>query len=284
MVSLATMISRDTLSRRGFLATAAATPLVAASKGKRYPVALELYSVRDRMNDVMGTVRAVAKLGYEGVEFYSPYYEWTPAFAKDVRKLLDDCGIKCFSTHNGPEAFAPQNYAKSIDLNSTIGANIIVMASAGKVEGLDGWKKVGATLTSASEKFQTAKLRAGYHNHAAEFKAVDGKMPIEVLAAATPKNVVLQLDVGTCVEVGADPVAWINKNPKRIACIHCKDWGPEKGYRVLFGEGKSPWKAIFAAAEKTGGLEYYIIEQEGSDYSSMETAERCLATFKKMRA
>jgi hypothetical protein len=40
------------------------------------------------------------------------------------------------------------------------------------------------------------------------------------------------------------------------------DWSPEpsKGYRVLFGEGVAPWKKIFTAAEKTGGLEYYLIE------------------------
>jgi hypothetical protein len=31
-------------------------------------------------------------------------------------------------------------------------------------------------------------------------------------------------------------------------------------------------------------VEYYLIEQEGSRYPSMETAEKCLAAFKKMRA
>jgi sugar phosphate isomerase/epimerase len=84
----------------------------------------------------------------------------------------------------------------------------------------------------------------------------------------------LQLDVGTCVEAGSDPVAWINANPGRINCLHCKDWasGEGKGYRVLFGEGVSPWPQIFKAAEKTGGVEYYLIEQEGSRFPSLETA------------
>ena len=58
----------------------------------------------------------------------------------------------------------------------------------------------------------------------------------------------------------------------------------DKSYRVLFGEGSAPWKNIFAAAEKTGGVEFYLIEQEGSRFSSLETAERCLANYKKMRA
>ena len=32
--------------------------------------------------------------------------------------------------------------------------------------------------------------------------------------------------------------------------------------RVAFGEGDAPWKKIFEAVEKTGGVEYYLIEQE----------------------
>jgi hypothetical protein len=46
----------------------------------------------------------------------------------------------------------------------------------------------------------------------------------------------------------------------------------------------APWIAIWEAAEKTGGVEYYLIEQEGSRFPSLETAERCLATWKAMRA
>ena len=50
-----------------------------------------------------------------------------------------------------------------------------------------------------------------------------------------------------------------------------------EGFRVLFGEGVSPWKKIFEAAESVGGVEYYLIEQEGSRFPPMETAQRCLA-------
>jgi hypothetical protein len=56
----------------------------------------------------------------------------------------------------------------------------------------------------------------------------------------------------------------------------------EKGYRVLFAEGVCPWKAIIAAAEATGGAEYYLIEQEGSRYPEFETARRCLEAWKTM--
>ena len=282
------MSTPHSFSRRSFLALAAAAPaLPALAQSKRIPIGLELYSVRDQLKqDLAGTVRAVAKLGYEDVEFYAPYYQWTEAQAKDVKKLLDDLGIRCLSTHNGPQSFEAAGISKAIELNQIIGSKFIVLASAGRVNGLDGWKGVAEKLNQASEKLQPLGLRAGYHNHQAEFKPLDGQRPIEVLAANTNKDVMLQLDVGTCIEAGSDPVAWINQNPGRIRSIHCKDWSPDagKGYKVLFAEGVAPWKQIFEAAEKTGGVEYYLIEQEGSAYPPLETAERCLATFQKMRS
>ena len=280
------MSSRRSVSRRSFLALSGAAPVLSgASKGKRIPVGLELYSVREELkHDLMGTVRAVAKMGYEDVEFYSPYYQWTAAQAKDVRKLLDDLGIRCLSTHNDSQSFEPSGLPRAIELNQIIGSKIIVMASAGRVHGLDGWKAVAERLNQADEKLKPLGLRAGYHNHDAEFRPVEGRRPMEVIAANTVKDVVLQFDVGTCIEAGSDPVAWINKNPGRIRSMHCKDWSPDagKGYKVLFGEGVAPWKKIFEAAEKTGGIDYYLIEQEGSDYAPFETVERCLATFKKV--
>jgi len=275
------------ISRRSFLAWTAAAPLATAAPQRQHiPIGLELYSVRDELaKDLNGTVTAVAKMGYEVVEFFSSYFDWTPAYAKEVRNLMDDLGIRCNSTHNGPASFTGDGIAKAIDLNKTLGAKFIVMASAGRVDpGLDGWKKVGDTLSAACEKFRPAGLRGGYHNHQTEFKPLEGKRPIEVIAANTPKDFMLQLDVGTCVEVGSDPVAWIKANPGRINCLHCKDWAPGEGYSVLFGEGKSPWEAIVAAAESVGGVEYYLIEQEGSRFPPLETAQRCLDAWKKMRA
>ncbi|MGE0886791.1 MAG: sugar phosphate isomerase/epimerase family protein [Blastocatellales bacterium] len=283
-------------SRRSFLTLAGAASAsyalgaVPAFAAKRIPIGIELYAVRDELQkDLMGTVRAIAKLGYEVVEFYSPYTQWTTDYAREVRKLLDELKIKCLSTHNGANVFTPENLPKAIELNQIIGSKTLVMASAGRVEGLDGWKLVAEKLTAAQEKLKPLGMRAGFHNHKTEFVPIDGKRPMDILAANTPKDVTLQLDVGTCVEAGQDCIAWINANPGRIRSLHLKDWTgsdnkPDKGYRVLFGEGDAPWKKIFAAAEAKGGAEYYLMEQEGSRFSSMETAEKCLATYKKMRA
>jgi len=282
------MTTESSMSRRLFLALLGAAPLTFSSPAKqKIPVGLELYSVRDALGkNLMGTVRAVAKMGYEVVEFYSPYYDWTPDYAKEVGKLLNDLGIRCLSTHNSANALSPEGLNKAIELNQILGAKFIIMASAGRVRGLDGWKTVGDTLGRASEKLVPLGMRAGFHNHKLEFVPLDGTRPMEVIAAHTPKEVMLQLDVGTCVEAGADPIAWIKAHPGRINSLHCKDWAPgeDKGYRVLLGEGASPWREIFEAAETVGGVEFYLIEQEGSRYPPMETAERCLGTWKKLKS
>jgi sugar phosphate isomerase/epimerase len=272
------------LSRRGFFALTAVAPVASAfAQDKGIPVGLELFSVRDELKkDLMGTVRAVAKMGYDCVEFFSPYYAWTPDYARQVRKMMDDAGIRCWSTHNGPESFTPDGIAHAIELNGIIGSRFIVLASAGRVQTLDGWKAVAERLNRGAEKINAAGLRAGYHNHQLEFTPIEGQRPMEVLAANTTKDVMLQLDVGTCIEAGSDPVAWVDANPGRIRSMHCKDWSKEKGYKVLLGDGVAPWKKLFEAAERSGGLEFYLVEQEGSDYPELETAQRCLTNFRKL--
>ena len=274
-----------TFSRRSFLAMSAALPwaLRGVSFGSAHsiPVGLELYSVRDELQkDPQGTVLAVAKMGYQAVEFYAPYYDWTEAQAKDMRKLMDSLGIHCYSTHNDQQYFSAAKIEHARDLNKILGAKYMVLAWSDPKPNLDGWKVLADQLNAAADTLAPAGLKVGYHNHDAEWKPVDGKRPMDVLAASTKPSIMLQLDVGTCLEGGADPVVWIHANPGRIRSIHCKDWSPERGYKVLFGEGKADWKGIFHAAEHGGGVEYYLIEQEGSDYPQMETARRCLSAFR----
>lgn len=272
------------LTRRNFVALSATLPFAmrAYAKKSSIPIGLELYSVRDELKkDPEGTVRAVAQMGYQCVEFYSPYYDWTEAQAKHMRKLLDDLGVRCYSTHNGEDYFSKDKISKARDLNLTLGTKYMVMASSNPKPGIDGWKAIADELNSAADFLAPAGLKTGYHNHQPEFKAEDGVRPIEVLAKNTKPTVMLQLDVGTCLNSGGDPAAWIRSNPGRIRSIHLKDWSsdPAKGYQVLFGEGDAKWKEIFAAAEGVGGVEYYLLEQEGSGFGELETAKRCLESY-----
>jgi sugar phosphate isomerase/epimerase len=278
------------LSRRSFLALSAAAPFALRyplAPAKTPPIGIELYSVRNALKqDLQGTVRAVAQMGYQCVEFFSPYYEWTEAQAKDMRKLMDDLGIHCYSTHNDGANLKKENIEKTRALNTILGCKYVVVASAKPADGPDGWNAVADLLNAGDELLAPSGLKTGYHNHEREFTPVDGKRPIETIAAQTKKSVMLQLDVGTCIQAGSDPVAWIKQNPGRIHSLHLKDWSPapDKGFKVLFSEGAAKWTEIFAAAESVGGAEYYLMEQEGSRLSETDTAKACLDAYKKLRA
>jgi sugar phosphate isomerase/epimerase len=258
--------------------------LRSGASAKTIPVGLEIYSVREAMKaDPLGTVRAVAAIGYECVEFYSPYFDWSEAETKQMKKLLDDLGIRCSSTHNDEVYFKPENLEKARDRNLMLGSRYVVLASSAPKSTLREWQGLADTLNAAAEKLEPSGLRVGCHNHQVEFKPIEGQRPIEVLAKNTRPSIMLQLDVGTCIEAGSDPVAWIRANPGRIRSIHCKDYSqePGKGYSVLFGEGAADWKAIFEAAESVGGVEYYLVEQEGSRFSEIETARACWKVFRE---
>ena len=300
------MQNPNSLSRRTFLTISAAIPGAMAARltvnasaaqpvtptapgRKNHSIGIELYSVRGELaRDLPNTLKTVAEIGYEVVEFYAPYFKWTPVYAKDVRTQMDDLGLHCYSTHNGFESFSTNdNLAHAIELNQILGTRCLVLSSAPGTTGVEGWKSLCEKLTAAVDQLEPHGLSAGFHNHRSEWaKLENGQSIIEVIAANTPKQFVLQLDVGTCEEAGADPVAWVKANPGRIKSMHLKDWAPghgdEKGYRVLFGEGVTPWKELMAAAESVGGLEYFLIEQEGSRFSEFETAKKCLENWKRM--
>lgn len=298
------------VSRRNFLQVSSAVPvamLMAGSAGrmlaadpapaaapakKKLPIGIELYAVRGELTkNLPATLEEVAKIGYQCVEFYAPYFQWTPIYAKEVKSRMDDLGLRCYSTHNHLISFTPgDGMNRAIELNQILGARQLVLSSAGREpRGADAWKKLCEQLSTAVAGLLPHGLTAGFHNHQTEWVKVDGEMRVmDLIAANTPKEFVLQFDVGTCMEAGADPIAWIKANPGRIKSLHLKDWAPgkhedEKGYRVLFGEGVTPWAEIIKAAESVGGAEFYLMEQEGSRYAEFDTARRCLATWHELR-
>ncbi len=280
------MKSENRLSRRSFLESLAAAPLGAAALSaatRHVPIGLELYTVRhDLAKNLPGTVDAVAKMGYQCVEFFAPYYQWTPAYARQVRRQLDRLHMPCYSTHNNKVSFTPQGIGKAMELNHILGTRFIVLAWPGNITTLDGWKELAEMLNRANDTMKRHGFHAGYHNHDAEWKPIEGQRPMDVIAKNTEKSIMLQLDVGTCVAAGANPVAWVRSQPGRIRSMHLKDWSPKGGYSVLFGEGVTPWKKLIAAAESVGGAEYLLIEQEGSRYSELKTARLCLENYHRM--
>jgi len=294
---------RDFLSRTGAaallttslpaLANAMESPLPSVNYAAAVPpIGIELYALRTELaRDLPNTLRTTRQLGYELVEFYAPYMSWSLPYAKDVRLMLDDLGLKCRSTHNALTSLVPgDSMTKAIELNQILGTRYVVLASPPFARGsADQYKTLTDQLAASVALLAPHGLMAGYHNHDEEWMPLaNGIRPMDFIANNTPTEFMLQLDVGTCVKAGADPVAWVNTHKGRLRSVHLKDWAPgtdaqEKGFRVLFGEGTSPWQSLTSTLESVGGVEFYLMEQEGSRYSEFDTAKRCLETWTTMR-
>src|SRR3981081_1262582 len=149
-------IETSGLSRRAFLAMSAMLPLALRTPAaSSIPVGLELYSVRNTLKqDLEGTVRAVAKMGYQCVEFYAPYFDWSESQTKQMRKLLDDLGIRCFSTHNDSSYLNKEKIGRARDMNLILGSKYVVMAWSDPKAGLDGWKAIADSLNFAADQLE----------------------------------------------------------------------------------------------------------------------------------
>ena len=279
------------LHRRQFLASAAASLVTsrAASK-KSIPVGVLLFAVQKQLDsDFEGTIRAVAQMGYDGVEF-THYIDWTPARAKEIRKTLDSVHLRCYSTHNEPQVFVDR-LDHAIEINHILGSESVscVRGLATKpggagfqASGLDGWKRLRDLLQKAGERLGTERQRCAFHNHAVEFQAVEGQRPIDILATAP--DLVFQTDIWTCSR-HADPVAFLEQYPGRSDCILATDGSSSAGVPTLLGYGNMPWPRIFAAAENKGGIRFYLIAQEGgTDLPPLEAIRKDLAQFQKLRS
>ena len=281
------------MNRRTLLALATGLPLVrlhaaarmAQSATSTTPVGLQMFSLRaEEQQDRLATLTAVAAMGYTGVEFYAPYAEWTLSYARTVRAHLDSLGLRCFSTHTSRRHFAPEHLPRIAELNQILGSRYVVMAySEETTGGRDAWAKLAGELTAAHETLKGLGLRASFHNWPIEFETRDGLRGIDLLMAGTPADFGFQIDTGGVFTHRVDLVAFLEKYPGRVRSYHLKDWAADRN-RLILGEGTVGWRSIFAAAERVGGVEYYLIEQEGSRLTPMETARLSIERYRQLRA
>lgn len=251
--------------------------LSAEQPKKKIPIGLQLYSLRDIAGrNVPGTLEAVATMGYRGVEF-AGYYGLK---AKELRKILDRNGLECCGTHLSIDNLTGDALKKTVEFNKILG-NKFLMVSWLPPEQMGSLASVidlAKTFTERAEKVKEDGMRVGYHAH--DFKPVADRLPWEVFFANAGPSVAMQLDTGNCMSGGGDPVAILKKFPHRAATIHLKEYGGPK-YAVI-GEGDVRWKKIFDLCETTGDTEWYIVEQESSRGSPLESVERCLENLRKM--
>ena len=238
-------------SRRRFLAAAAAATAVTRAQSSPPPVGLQLYAVnRALREDLQGTLRAVAAMGYEIVEFSAnPYLSWTPTEAKRMRAFLDDLGLSCRSTHNEIVSFSGDGLEKAIELNQIIGSSTLVAVRGPADPTLDDWKRFNDQLRQAAERLDAVGMTVGFHNHGIEFQPLDGVYPADLLAANEAIRA-HHLNIGLALQGGGDPVAFIHKVPGRLQSILVQDY-----------QGQADWPAILAAAEADSAFEFYLIQR-----------------------
>jgi sugar phosphate isomerase/epimerase len=252
-----------------------------ASGKKKIPLGIQLFSVRnDCEKDFPAVLRELKSMGYDGVEF-AGYYARS---AQDVRKLLDDNGLKCCGTHLGLDALLGDNFKKTAEFNQVIGNKYLIVAWMGKerMGSLQLIKQTVALYNELADKAKPMGMRVGYHAHDGDFVPAEGQLPWNVLFAGTKADVTMQMDIGNCIQGGADPYAILRKFPGRSATIHLKEHGGPEG--AVIGEGIVKWQDVFDICQTTGGTEWYIVEQEGygPGRGPLDSARRCIENLRKM--
>jgi len=287
------MTRPEALSRRGFLATAVASAAaLQAQNRKRIPVGLLIYAVlADWKKDFDGTLTAVAKMGYEGVEL-TQYESWTPARGKEVRALLDSIKLKVFATHTEPEFFVPGDKMKAmIELNHILGTQTVCAVRGLAVtptgigyhakasSELDAWKEFTDVMQRACETLKRNRMACSFHNHAVEFQVKDGVKPIDILAKS--KDLLFHIDVNVCRRAGADPVAFMKQYPGKTDSLLLTDGPADAGrHAPALGKGDTPWKEVFTTAESVGGVKYYLLTHGATELTPLETVKRDLEQYK----
>ncbi|UFH54135.1 sugar phosphate isomerase/epimerase [Spirosoma sp. KNUC1025] len=246
---------------------------LAALAQKPAPVGLGLYSFRNQFSkDVPGTMTQVKQMGFREVEVAGTYGLSAP----DFRKILDQNGVKVISVGASFEDL-DNNVPKILTEAKALGAKYV--ACFWIPHGGDAFTIYDADR--AIDVFNTAgKLLADngvtlcYHTHGYEFQTYKDATFFDYLAEnLNPKYVNFEMDVFWVKAPGYDPVAILQKYPKRFLLMHLKDRKPgtpdsNTGHsdvesNVTLGQGDVGIAAILKQAKKSG-VKYYFIEDESS--------------------
>jgi sugar phosphate isomerase/epimerase len=262
----------------GFLTACAGCKPKKEQIKKRIPVGVQLYSVRNECGkDLPGTIQAVAKIGYKGVEF-AGYYGRD---AKTLRKLLDDTGLLCCGTHTQIDTLLGDELPKTIEFNKTIGNKFLIVPGLAEKyrSSRKAWQETAKLFNELSDKVKPHGMQVGYHNHSIEFKPLDGEPPWDTFFGNTKKEVVMQLDTGNAMGGGGDPAAILKRYPGRATTVHLKAFSKSKPNAII-GDDELPWQKIFDLCETTGGTQWYIVEYESDAYPPLVSIEKCLEALR----
>ena len=248
---------------------------VARAAEKKIPVGVQLYSVREQCKtDLPGTLAAVSKIGYKGVEF-AGYHDRS---AKELRQLLDENSLVACGTHTPFETIQPENLNKTIEFNITIGNMFLIVPSMKETSSAQEWKDRAKLFNDTADKLKAHGMAVGYHAHAQDFQKIGDVSAWDIFFGNTRPQVIMQMDTSNCRDGGADPVEVMHKYPGRVRTIHIKANGG--GPEAVIGEDKINWKEVFAFCEGPGKTDWYVLEHETSK-DPIDAIRRSFAALKK---
>ncbi len=246
----------------------------------RIPIGLQLYSIRGACEeDLPGTLAAVAKMGYEGVEFAG----YHGRAAEELRQMVDDVGLQVCGSHLDLEPLLGDELDRTIEFSRTLGNRFLI------VPGLPGertnsraaWLETAGVFNEIAATLKPLGMYTGYHNHHTEFTPMDGEMPWDTFFGNTSPEVVMQIDLGNCLHGNADPVEFLERYPGRALTVHLKERSATND-KALIGEGDVRWEDVFRLCEADGKTEWYIVEQESYAHPPLECVDRCLKALREM--
>lgn len=241
-------------------------------------IALELYTLRDFMQDQAGlidTMKRVRDVGYEAVEFAGVAAvegETPDTNAREARRILDDAGLTCPTAHRRWRALRDDTEAE-IDFLQTLGCPYVAVPIV--IDEYDRYDYAGyqaflADLPPVVEKLKAAGITLGYHNHSIEFlRGPAGDTIYDLLIEQGGPDLAMTVDVYWAAVAGVNPVNLIERLHDRMPVIHMKDLElvmkddgmmPTPVYAPV-GEGNLDWDAIIPAA-KAAGAATWVVEQD----------------------
>ena len=238
-------------------------------------VGLMLYTLReDCARDFEGTLRAVASLGYEGVELFD-LHGHDPTV---VRSWLDELGLVACGRHAGLDAVETELPELAAEC-AVLGVDRLVLAWIEAPASTDAAKQMAERLSVVARRAAELGLAFGFHNHDGEVRPLDGGGSFldELLAR---DELFLELDLGWAWYAGVDPVALLDRARGRCPLVHVKDFASRDGHEFRpVGEGEVDYERIIPAAIEAG-VEWLLVEQDEAEGSALEAVARSLAAVR----
>ncbi|MEC0175965.1 sugar phosphate isomerase/epimerase [Paenibacillus favisporus] len=250
---------------------------------KKLNIGLQLYTLRDETaKDFRGTLRKVAELGYEGVEFAG--YGDIPA--EEMKTLLQELGLQAIGAHVGLHLLRA-DLQKEIDYLKTIGATTMMCPYVAPEdrENIEQWKELFAFLEEVGTEARKQGLTFGYHNHDFEFAdKIDGEFVFDAMYSSTsPEAVQVEMDVCWVQFAGQDPLTYIPKYAGRLPFLHLKDFSRDADGNMKtleLGQGDVNLPGVIQAASDAG-TQWLIVEQDVCQNPPLQSVENSMNWLKQ---